>query len=177
MSNLRESQLIQLADIHEITQVIYTYCHGVDHSDEEALRSCFHPDATHEHGEYKGKSLDFIPFIIDFNRDRRGQTHAVTNCIVRIEADRAFSDSQFSAYSRSTPIDGKINEMFVKGRYLDRFERRNGAWKISHRLGVHDREIMAEAPESNGAVTGGLRSGAKPNDPYYQMLDDFLRGK
>jgi SnoaL-like domain len=177
MNTQTESKPAQLLDIHEITQVLYAYCHGVDHSDKETLRACFHPDATHEHGEYKGKSHDFIPFIIEFNRERSGQTHAVTNCIIRVDGDRAFSDCQFSAYSRTAAKDGKISELFVKGRFLDRFERRNGAWKISRRLGIHDRESMVDAPEAQGNIMGGLRSGPKPNDPYYQMLDEFLNGK
>ena len=177
MSTQTESRLAHLADIHEIKQVLYTYCHGVDHSAEDELRSCFHPDATHEHGEYKGKSHDFIPFILEFNKDRRGQTHAITNPIIRIDGDRAICDCQFSAYNRSTPKDGQINQLFVKGRFIDRFERRNGAWKIIHRLGVHDRESVTDVPEATGAVAGGLRSGAKPNDPYYEMLAEFLRGK
>jgi len=56
------------------------------------------------------------------------------------------------------------------GRYLDRLERRDGAWRISERVVVHDgslREVVA--PEGSGLETFAC-GGQAPDDPSYRVL-------
>ena len=42
-------------------------------------------------------------------------------------------------------------DFFVAGRYLDKFERLDGKWKIAHRTGMTD-WIRLEAPASRGTA-------------------------
>jgi hypothetical protein len=43
--------------------------------------------------------------------------------------------------------------MLIFGRYVDRFNRRNGEWKIYRRVTVFDNPIMFDVPP-NGAKMG-----------------------
>ena len=60
----------------------------------------------------------------------------------------------------------------VNGRYVDRFERRNGVWKISSRVVVLDflREFEAAPAEVQGipGLTFGARGSA---DPSFSVFD------
>ena len=62
---------------------------------------------------------------------------------------------------------------FAAGRYLDRFARRDGVWKIAHRLAVYDWTMTV--PASGGwdaePMLGLLRRGERgTGDPSYAHL-------
>jgi hypothetical protein len=70
----------------------------------------------------------------------------------------AFAETYFTAHHRQRQIGDKLagatacdTEMdyFVGGRYVDRFEKRKGVWKITHRTGMTDWTRL-EAPSSAG---------------------------
>ena len=54
----------------------------------------------------------------------------------------------------------------VGGRYLDRFERREGAWRIHHRAVVIDWSRVATI-EAGFDAQGYLEGARKPLDPSY----------
>jgi SnoaL-like domain len=172
-----ESALADLIAKQEITELLYRYCQGCDHSDEEVLRSCFHPDCITDHAGWSGKSHDWVPLALAWLKDRVAVTHAVTNIYIQVDGDRAILNCHFFAYNRSPkPGTDKLEEFMAKGRYIDRMERRDGVWKIAHRIGIHDLERVVEVPASVNEI-GGDRSGKKPDDPYYGALRDFLAGR
>ena len=63
----------------------------------------------------------------------------------------------------------------VGGRYLDRFERRDGQWKIAHRLYVMDWNINgASTAEWQHGLFGRLPHGRiDMQDTSYDLLGDF----
>ena len=67
--------------------------------------------------------------------------------------------------------------MLVKGRYVDRFEKRDGAWKIVHRVGIHDLEIIRDVAGQLPRPSGEFASGPTGDDPYYRMLAEFRSGR
>jgi hypothetical protein len=67
------------------------------------------------------------------------------------------------ATDRTPAVDYVVNL-----RYLDRMEARNGEWKISDRLVVHDsvrRDVVVDTGESESAYFQG---GFAPDDASYQ---------
>lgn len=156
----------------EITEILHRYARGCDRLDEAALRACFHPDSTHEHGAFKGRSSDFIDFAVGFIRKLRDCSHLVTNVLIEIEGALAVSECHYVAHHRRYQ-EGTTREedFFAKGRYLDRFERRAGVWKIAHRTGIHDLTHVVAIPDAlQGARPAGVLSARKPDDPLYHML-------
>jgi len=162
----------------EIVDVLYRYCQGCDRSDADILRACFHPDAVTDHAGVVIGSWDWVGGALAWLETRVAVTHMVANPLVRIAGHRAISDCHFVAYNRMPKASGEgWEEMIVKGRYLDRFERRDGVWRIAHRIGVHDLERVIDIPESANQVSGERRSGKAPEDPFYSLLADFQAGR
>lgn len=156
----------------EITEVLFRYCRGCDRADEAALRACFHPGSVHAHGAFQGLSADFVDLAMAIVRPLKASTHMVTNVMIELSGDRAVSECHFLAHHRRAKFDGDGEEdMFLKGRYLDRFEHRDGAWKIVSRTGLHDFERVLEPADRTLTSASADQLGRKwPDDPLYAML-------
>lgn len=156
----------------EITEVLFRYCRGCDRADEDALRSCFHPDSLHFHGGFEGRSADFIDFAMQVVRPLKSSTHMVTNVMIEVTDSHAVSECHFLAHHRRVKEGGPGEEdMFLKGRYLDRFERRDGAWGIVSRTGLHDFERVLDPADRSLAHAPASELGRKkPEDPLYALL-------
>jgi hypothetical protein len=167
--------LAALVARQEITDVLYRYCRGMDRADEAAARSCFHPGSVHAHGGFQGLSADFIGFAMSVVRPLKSSTHMITNMMIELAGDRAVSECHFLAHHRRDQAAGGGEEdMFLKGRYLDVFERRHGEWKIVSRTGLHDFERVLEPADRTLAAAPADQRGRKwPEDPIYAMLADL----
>lgn len=168
-------RLDRLESHQQITDVLYRYAKGWDRLDEEALRSCFWPEATHEHSSFKGQSQDFISKSFPIVSAVLGTTHAITNMAIEIDGDRAISECYFAAHHRRLNTAKTDEEdYFLWGRYLDKLERRGGVWKIIYRRGLNDIErvepradpVLSKAPVEQ-------RSRRKPDDPFYAITAEF----
>ncbi len=138
-------RLSVVADKQEIREVLMRYGRGVDRLDEDLIRSCYHEDSFDDHGHWKGNGQDFAAFIVASLRERSHHTtHAVANVLIEInpsDPDKARSEAYSLAYLRRNDESGREWLDFFSGRYVDKFERRNGEWKIVHRVVVHDWSI------------------------------------
>ncbi|MGV3480416.1 MAG: nuclear transport factor 2 family protein [Sphingobium sp.] len=171
-----------LADLvarQQITDVLFDYARGNDRLDEALLRSCFWPDSRHQHGRFKGLSQDFIGFAVKIVGGVIMTTHAISNVAIRLKGDRAFTECYFAAHHRRLNTAKTDEEdFFVSGRYLDRFERRQGVWKIAQRRGLTDWErVEPRADVSMATAPKEHLSQRKPDDPYYTMLAEFEAGR
>lgn len=166
--------LDELLDKQAITEVLYCYCRGCDRADEAALRTCFHPDSQHRHGGFTGTSADFATLAMRIISGTRLTKHLLTNVLIELQGDVANSESHYFAYHRQVdPKTAVERDYFTGGRYLDRFERRGGVWKIVQRVGLIDFERHEPAdPESR--VPDSQRSQRFPDDELYRS---FLFGR
>ncbi len=131
-------KLQQLLDKQEIHEVIMRYCRGIDRLDREMIRSVYHDDAIDEHGLWKGSADEFVAYVVPVLQKEVATTHLICNELIEVDGDVAWAESYFLAVHRRAAKDdvGQIHYQFC-GRYIDRFERRKGAWKIAHRNVVH----------------------------------------
>lgn len=165
-----ERNLQQLLDRRSIEDVIMTYARALDRMDEKLLRTVFHPGSRHAHF-YEGPSSDpalpskpgapgdFVAFAMDVLRTHSRTHHQLGQILIEFDGDTvAFAETYFTAHHRQRQIGDKLagasacdTEMdyFVGGRYIDRFEKRGGQWKITHRTGMTDWTRL-EAPSSQG---------------------------
>jgi hypothetical protein len=123
----------------EIRHVLSVYARGVDRADLETLSSVYHPDATDDHGTFNGLGTDFARKLIE---DEKAMTavgqHHITNTVIQMDgANDARVESYFLAFH---PHDesGAVKLGIAAGRYLDHFQRRDGAWKILARRVIMD---------------------------------------
>lgn len=165
----------QLLDKQAIAEILYRRARAGDRSDAELAHSCYHPGATERHGEFDGLATEFID-VVSFTRPRpgspiKGMMHMITNILCEFsDADHAFVESYHVAWCQMT--DGTDAE--IGGRYLDRFERRDGRWGIVHRDVIFDWSRME--PETSKFWE---RHPAKPflfgkrgaDDPLYAYIE------
>lgn len=132
----------QLRDKEEIRERLLQYCRGVDRFDEDLIRSAFHPDATDNHGTYIGDVEGLIDWVRSRLPSTEQQVHILGNCLIDLFGDRAAVETYALAFHRYAPgaatylgestHDGRLRLTTVF-RYVDRFERRNGEWRIADR--------------------------------------------
>ena len=140
MDAAREKLLDDLLSKFEIHEVMMRYCRGVNRLDPDLVRSCYHPDAYEDHGVSQGNALEYAE---GFSPERftafKSMFHLVGNELIELDGDRAAHEAYFVGCHRYDDEDGTEVDMFFGGRYLSRYERRNGgAWLIAHRTVVHD---------------------------------------
>ena len=158
-------KLTRLADRAEIEEVLARYCRGVDRCDEATLADVYHPDATDDHGTFVGSAREFAAWVV------RGATefwhsshHTVHNVIVDWTGpDTARVESYVLAFNWRRG-DTEAVEVFA-GRYVDRFERRRGVWKIAERKALRDVDTLLERRRWAGKIPEGARF---PDDPIYK---------
>lgn len=167
------AQLDELTSRAEITEVVLRYVRAIDRLDEEMLRSCFHPDSRHRHGSFGGSSTDFCGFAIAICRQVVATHHQLGPVSIELRGDTAFTETYFTSHHRlgaEPPAGGRAHEdRFMGGRYVDRFARRDGVWKIAERVGVN--EWLRYEPSSDGGFWSGPpehRGRRDHGDPVYR---------
>jgi hypothetical protein len=136
------------------------YARAVDRRDWEALRECYHPDATDEHGEFSGTIDEFIPWVRARHANVPFSAHFLGNCLIEFLNDTtALVETYFNAIQRKPAANCQKGEVDsdMLGRYLDRFERRQGTWKVAQRIVVYDgwRQVpSSHRPRTSGGTLG-----------------------
>lgn len=154
-----DDRLEQLLAKQAITEVIFRYARAIDRMDEALLRSVFHPGSRHSHF-YEGPSSDpgiptsreapgdFVAFALGLLSAYIRTHHQLGNTLIQLESgSTATVETYFTAHHRMRPRGDPLAadnaydmemDFFVGGRYLDRFECRDGVWKIVQRTGMTD---------------------------------------
>jgi len=133
-----EAQMQALVDKQTIYEVVARYCRGVDRLDLELVRSCYHPDAAEHHPGFDGGRDDYIAWIGQGLPRFEGTMHVIANHLVELDGDRARSETYVNAYHWAQPYDDADANFSTGSRYVDRFERRDGEWRIAERYCVRN---------------------------------------
>lgn len=151
--------LRQMLDRERLYELVTRYCRAIDRADEELLLSCYHSDATQDHGAYKGA----IPGLVTHLRGRaldpaKGPLqHVVSNCRFELDGDVAYGET----YLRTVMTDADGGQLLSFGRYVDRFERREHEWRIAHR------QVIIDVPRAGMDTTPFVRGYRDRRDPSY----------
>jgi hypothetical protein len=96
------------------------------------MRSAYHPDATDVRGA-DGSAAALLDTLADRLARYKRTMHCVSNINIELEGDVAAVDSYIRALHMLTDDAGRSITIERNGRYVDRFERRNGEWRIAAR--------------------------------------------
>jgi hypothetical protein len=130
--------LFELKARQDIHDALMRYCRGVDRCDRALTLSAYHPDAFDDHGSFRGSPRAFADWAIKLHLEHFvWTTHTVTNEYVEIDGQQASAETYFQVIMRLRR-DGRLYDQIGGGRYLDRFECRQGHWKIARRLVLLD---------------------------------------
>lgn len=159
-----------------IREVLAAYARAVDRADGPLLKSCYHPDAVEEHGgNYTGNAHEYVDAAVPRIMQMGVLQHLLGTSFIELHGETAQVETYIWTFARFKQEGGEL-DTFTGGRLLDRFERREGDWKIAHRKTVFD--WNRDTPSSEGWCTGlfvpgkpGMLMGRKgTTDPSYERV-------
>jgi hypothetical protein len=162
-----DASLQRLLDEAAIKALQIRYCRGIDRMDWDLVRSCYHPDAVDDHGEYVGGVDGFIEYCKAGTPNFLSTTHFTGNQLVEIDGDVAWAEHYARAYHRvAGGPDGPDKDLVVNCRYVDRLERRAGEWRLTKRVVIVDSERVDPVLE-RWVDPSQLRGRRDRTDPSY----------
>jgi SnoaL-like domain len=170
MTNADNYSPQRLADRTQIQDVLYRWGRAVDRLDYEGMRAVFHPGATDTHGAYVGDIHGLIEWIRQRHITICFSMHALFNILIEFAGpDLALVESTASTIQAHTGVPGHV---VIFSRNVDRFERRDGEWRIQERVVVFDSRTTFEQPQSPLTWPPGFVVGQRNRtDPLYQARE------
>lgn len=173
MQTSREDALQRVIDRTEIHEVMCRYARGVDRGDWELLRSTYHPDAYDDHVEFKGPVDGLIEWLKERFSGVDNLMHFIGNCLIEFAGpDLALVESYFTSRRLRQPVGDECKTTVAGdaicrqswGRYVDRFERRDGQWRVANRKVVleHRYTSVAKGGARDERPTWGMRDFSDP---------------
>lgn len=106
---------------------------GIDRNDGDLCQDAFWPDALvdHGHSKFKGDAIGKLFSDVSKHNTHR-QVHYIMNLVIELNGDLATSEAQ-SWYCAETERNMVPHLISRSIRYVDRWERRDGEWRIFHR--------------------------------------------
>ena len=122
-----------LVDRAEITDCLHRYARGIDRNQPDLVRSAYHHDAIDDHCGVVLPVEEFIESTFETHPEPvRHRQHYLTNITIELDGDVAHTETYYACVN--TDLDETLPLLVAGGRYLDRFERRDGRWAISARV-------------------------------------------
>lgn len=175
-----DARLQALLDKQEITELVYAFARAADRHDHDAMRALYHPDARDDHGAFfKGPAMEFIDRLPEIQAPMRILQHNVTTVNIELDGDYAEGEVYVLAYHQ-VATDAEPLDLMIGGRYLDRYERRDGAWKFSERAVLADWATVTDPSAvtlDHPLVAGSHIGRPGPEDPSYAYFRLFRRGR
>jgi hypothetical protein len=124
--------LSELLARQAIYHCVVSFGRGMDRLDPDLILAAFHPDADINYPMFAGTPQEMVDWAIPAHRaGYRGTSHTVTNHFVDFRGDSAYAETLVASYMQ--PLDVEQPVGVYGGRYIDRFELRDGRWAISKR--------------------------------------------
>jgi hypothetical protein len=166
----------EFMDRQSILDCITNCARGIDRLDRTLVLSAYHPDGIDDHGIFVGTAAEFFDWLSSmFDAETSTQFHYITNHRCEIHGDEAHAETYY--VNVTTTVD--VNTIILAGgRYIDRFERRSGQWKIALRYcliewttnAASTAHPFANLPE---AYTNGVPSRGKVDPSYRRPLNNL----
>ena len=163
--------LAALLDRAAIRDLVEAWGFRRDAGEWEALADTFHPEGDIAVSWFAGAFADFVAA----SRARAGRSfskHVMGGSRVTLHGDRALSETDVCLVGRGS-IDGVEVSGTTLMRFLDRVERRAGAWRLLSRLAVYDHDSLAPALPGTDFVIPATELAGLP--PGYRFLAWRLR--
>ncbi len=118
----------------DILDCVNRYTRGMDRLDRESALSAFHADAQLEYGVFVGSPAAFFDYFHELHLHHHKSTnHMLCNHLCDLDGDVAHTETYFAVANNNA---SEPPFSLAGGRYVDRFERRDGRWAIATRVCV-----------------------------------------
>jgi len=134
------ANLRNLIDKEAIPYLISKYARACDRADRPMQRTCYHPGTVNNHGLYNGLAEDFIEIgHASLAQWAECTTHHLGSSLIEVDGDIESAETYVRGMMRGAlPGQTERADVTVAGRYVDRFERRDGKWFIAERTFLFD---------------------------------------
>jgi ketosteroid isomerase-like protein len=165
--------LEEMIDEFQLRKLVNAYCRAVDRGDLARLRELYHHDAVDGHGGSSGGSAsDFINGLAAARPYIRSMQHNITTVNFAIDGDVAEGEIYTIATHTLAGRDGDV-DVVVGGRYLDKYEKRDDAWKFIERTIVTDWAHVNDPSSvdlSHPITKDTLKGTPDASDPSYRFF-------
>jgi hypothetical protein len=154
-----------------LRELAAAYCRAADRADDALLRTLWHPGGKVSYGEYSGAWEGFCDYWTGVRARFERMTHLIGNDYFEIDGDRALGETLVARIEVLPRRTGAVDRM-IGGRFLDRFARRDGVWKLTGRAFVLDWNVNRPSTALwDRAVYASLplRGALAPDDPVYAL--------
>lgn len=157
-----------------LRHLVFAYGHAIDRRDYALLHTLYHDDATDDHRPYyTGPAAGYIAALPQIMAAWRATSHVMLSCLALIDGNHA--EAEVTARAWHLTADG-TRQFIAWGRYADRYDRRDGLWRFSHRAFILDHaEDRAVVPGDDFGSAGVALGRAGRDDPVYAQLPLFCR--
>ena len=166
-----------------IKELVVKYSRAADRHDDLAMRDLYHSDALDDHGCYfSGLAMEFIDKLPEIQAPMKILHHNVTTHNIELSpSNENYAEGEvyiLAMHQAETP-EGLI-DFIIGGRYLDKYEKRAGQWRFSHRAILADWCKLAKPSDitlDDAIIAGALVGKPGITDPSYDFFSLFKRGK
>jgi hypothetical protein len=138
----RQARLDALLDRQDIYDCLTRMQRATDRFDRDLFLSAFHDDAVIAAGPFVGSARELFDWSAKLQAMAHKSTlHGLLNHSCELDGDTAHTETYY-LYIAANHDDTNI---LAAGRYIDRFERRAGAWKLAARNTVIEWSVVQPA--------------------------------
>jgi len=133
MEDERAARIDLLLDRQDILDCLTRFSRGMDRFDRALFLSAFHDDAVIAAGDFVGGPAALYEWASEMHAQGQVATqHYLLNHSCEIEGDTAHAETYYLFAGRNRDESNWI----AGGRYIDRLDFRDGAWRIAVRTNV-----------------------------------------
>lgn len=174
-----------IEDREAIREIIALYAHAIDRRRWEMMARLFHDDARFGFGPVEGDWRGFVAQARAIIDPCIATQHQLGQTLIGFDGpDVAHCETYMTAMhvvpagypqSGAFPDRGETYAAIIAGRYVDRFERRDGAFRIARRQGLYDwREYRAIGEAGLEGMPAGSCGYHDARDPSTAVVQAWL---
>lgn len=146
-------ELKALLDREKIRDVVARLARGEDRRDAAAITAAYWPDSRTDYGVFEGSFDDYLAWVVPGADAIKNTQHVLGQSVIELAGETARVETHVNSYHR-VDMGAGDRDTLIGGRYLDRFEKRDGEWRIAQRTMLYDwyQEFGAAIDWSQGVM-------------------------
>lgn len=130
-----------LVDRDRIRQCLERLARGEDRRDAGMITASLWLDSVTDYGVFRGTFDEYLAWVVPGADAITNTQHVLGQSYIELDDDTAKVETQVVSYHRvnmGPENGGEERDTCIGGRYLDRFEKRDGDWRIAERTMLYD---------------------------------------
>jgi hypothetical protein len=156
-----------------ILDLMARYNRALDRMDLELAHSCWWPDGTDDHAPlYVGPIGGFFDWVWPVHEKMVLTRHVVTNTVFSPQNETTMATESYWTATMRLPVEDAITDLQSGGRYIDRFDLRDGEWRFGHRQSIREWGRTDPAGATAGSPIAKLITPNNPDAPLTPAMRD-----